>query len=91
MIYNRVYAKLRNEQFFDLASLNLAIKGKIKAHNQTRMQLKPYTREEKFLADEKQLLQPLPDQPYQLKFYRELTVAKNNHILLYPDDGSYLR
>jgi len=89
MIYNRVYAKLRNEQFFDLASLNLAIKGKIKDHNQTRMQLKPYTREEKFLADEKQLLQPLPDQPFQLKFYRELTVAKNNHILLYLDKHYY--
>jgi len=89
MIYNRVYAKLRNEQFFDLASLNLAIKGKIKDHNQTRMQLKPYTREEKYLADEKQLLQPLPDQPFQLKFYRELTVAKNNHILLFPEKHYY--
>jgi transposase len=89
MIYNRVYAKLRNEQFFDLASLNLAIKGKIKDHNQTRMQLKPYSREEKYLADEKHLLQPLPEQPFQLKFYRELTVAKNNHILLYPEKHYY--
>src|SRR5690606_28820663 len=38
LIYSRVYAKLRNTQFFDLHSLNQAIKEKVKAHNQTRMQ-----------------------------------------------------
>ena len=30
LIYSRVYAKLRNQQFFDLASLNNAIKEKVK-------------------------------------------------------------
>jgi transposase len=89
IIYTRVYAKLRNHLFFDLASLNEGIKGKIKDHNQTRMQLKPYSREEKFISDEKHLLKPLPGQPFQLKYYRELTVAKNNHILLYPDKHYY--
>jgi len=46
---------LRNQQFFDLASLNKAVKEKIREHNQTRMQQKPYCREEKYLADEKHL------------------------------------
>jgi transposase len=89
IIYTRVYAKLRNQQFFDLTSLNAAIQEKIRDHNQTRMQLKPYSREEKFLADEKQLLIPLPEEPFQLKFYRELTVGKNNHILLFQDKHYY--
>jgi len=89
IIYTRVYAKLRNLLFFGLTSLNGGIKGKIKDHNQTRMQLKPYSREEKFLAEEKHLLKPLPEEPFQLKYYRELTVAKNNHILLYPDKHYY--
>src|SRR5690606_42150314 len=53
ILYSRVYARLRNMQFFDLASLNQAIRMKVKAHNQTRMQKKPYCREEKFLADER--------------------------------------
>src|SRR5690606_27712831 len=38
ILYSRVYAKLRNMRFFDLASLNQAIRLKVKSHNQTRMQ-----------------------------------------------------
>ena len=59
LIYSRVYARLRNQQFFDLPSLNAAIKEKIKEHNQTRMQQKPYSRQERFLANEKHLLSSL--------------------------------
>ena len=82
LIYSRVYAKLRNIQFFDLHSLNRAIYQKVKAHNQTRMQQKPYCREERFLAEEKSRLSPLPIERFELKSYAELTVAKNNHIYL---------
>jgi len=82
LIYNRVYAKLRNIQFFDLVSLNDAIAEKVKDHNQTRMQEKSYCREEKFLADEKNLLAPLPKEGYEFKHYKELKVAQNNHIIL---------
>jgi len=89
LIYSRVFAKLRNQQFFDLASLNKAVKEKIREHNQTRMQQKPYCREEKFLADEKHLLQPLPQHSFELKYYRELKVAKNNHIYLAQDKHYY--
>jgi hypothetical protein len=53
------------------------------------MQQKPYCREERFLADEKHLLQPLPDQLFELKYYRELKVAKNNHIYLAQDKHYY--
>lgn len=82
LIYSRVYARLRNMQFFDLHTLNQAISEKVKAHNQTRMQQKPYCREEKFLAEEKKLLAPLPADRFQIKSYSELIVAKNNHIYL---------
>ena len=82
LIYSRVYAKLRNMQFFDLPSLNRAIAEKVKAHNQTRMQQKPYCREERFLAEEKKLLSPLPSEKFEMKSYKELQVAKNNHIYL---------
>ena len=89
LIYTRVYAKLRNQQFFDLPSLNKAIHEKIRDHNQTRMQQKPYCREERFLADERHLLGPLPEQPFEMKYYRELKVAKNNHIYLTQDKHYY--
>lgn len=89
LIYSRVYAKLRNLTFFDLPSLNRAIAQKVKEHNQTRMQQKEYCREEKFLADEKHTLQPLPAEPFEIKYYREHKVAKNNHIYLGMDKHCY--
>jgi len=89
LIYTRIYAKLRGLTFFDLPSLNKAIKEKTREHNQTRMQQKPYCREERFLADEKPLLKELPDRPFELKYYRELKVAKNNHIYLAQDKHYY--
>lgn len=89
IIYNRVYARLRNQQFFSLASLNAAVKAKIKAHNQTRMQLRDYCREEKFIADEKHLLSPLPEQAFELKYYKQYKVAQNNHICLQKDKHYY--
>ncbi len=89
IIYSRVYAKLRNMVFFDIHSLNEAIREKVKAHNQTRMQKKPYCREERFLLQEKKYLLPLPTERYQIKYYRELRVAKNNHIYLTQDKHYY--
>ena len=89
LIYNRVYARLRNQQFFDLNSLNHAIRDKTRDHNQTRMQQRPYCREEHFLSEEKHLLQPLPEETFELKYYREYKAAKNNHIYLTHDKHYY--
>ncbi len=89
LIYSRVYAKLRNEIFFDLSSLNMAIKEKVRDHNQTRMQQKPFSREENFLANEKPLLKALTQEKFEQKYYRSLKVAKNNHIFLGIDKHYY--
>jgi len=89
LIYSRVYAKLRKQQFFDLVSLNKAIKGHMKAHNQTRMQRKEFSREEKFIADEKQVLLPLPEKDFEVKYYKSLKVAHNNHIYISSDKHYY--
>lgn len=89
LLYNRVYAPLRNQQFFSLEELNQAIEEKVRKHNQTRMQRKEYCREEAFLAKEKPLLIPLPAEPFQIKHYKELKVAKNNHVYLSDDKHYY--
>lgn len=88
LIYTRVYARLRNMQFFDLDSLNKAIIEKVREHNQTRMQQKPYCREERFLSEEKKHLQLLPESRFELKYYKQLKVAKNNHVY-FSDDKHY--
>lgn len=89
LLYTRVYAKLRNNTFFDLSSLNSAITQKVKDHNQTRMQRKEYCREEKFLADEKHTLAPLPEKDFEIKYYKEYKVAQNNHIYMSKDRHYY--
>jgi len=89
IIYTRVFAKLRKQQFFDLILLNKAVMEKIIQHNQTRMQKKPYCREERFLSAEKDHLRPLPTEDFQIKYYRELKVAQNNHIYLTIDKHYY--
>jgi len=85
LIYTRVFARLRNVQFFDIHSLNEAIKECVLKHNQTRMQQKPYCREERFLSAEKHLLGELPAARFEMKHYSELEVATNGHIYLKHD------
>lgn len=58
-------------------------------HNQTRMQQREYSREERFLAQEKQLLKPLPDNDFEIRYYAELRVAQNNCIYLGRDKHYY--
>jgi transposase len=89
LVYSRVYAKLRKLEFFDLQSLNKAFAQKMLEHNQTRMQQKDYCREEKFLSDEKHTLKPLPCEGFEIKYYKELKVAKNNHVYLGSDKHYY--
>jgi transposase len=89
IIYSRVYAKLRNQRFYSLTELNQALAEKITEHNQTRMQNRDYSRMEKFLADEKHLLLPLPETAFEIKYYAELRVDMNNHIYLSRDRHYY--
>jgi len=89
LIYNRVYARIRNQQFFSLEDLNAAIKMHTANHNQTRMQERGYCRQEHFLSNEKHLLQPLPETAFEIKYYKEYKLAGNNHIYLGQDKHYY--
>src|SRR5690606_38659163 len=88
-LYHRTYAKLRNHVFFSLEAMNAAIAEKIKEHNQTRMQQFEYCREEKFLAEEKALLKPLPSVDFEVKYYAQLRVLPNNCVYLARDKHHY--
>ena len=89
LIYNRVYARIRNQEFFSLEALNKAIKMHTENHNQTRMQQRDYCRQEHFLSNEKHLLQPLPETAFEIKYYKEYKLAQNNHIHLGQDKHYY--
>ena len=89
IIYRRVYAKLRNTTFYSLEELNEAVSQKMLEHNQTRMQQRPYSREEQFFAVEKDTLSPLPEQPYEMKFTCNLQVRNDGFVCLARDKHYY--
>ena len=87
--YSRIYAVLRNEIFFSLETLNKAIREALLVHNRTVFQNKDRSRQDIFDTEEKQLLQTLPQDAYELKNYREVSVMKNCHVQLREDFHYY--
>jgi transposase len=82
MVYRRVYAKLRHNTFFSLHELNAAAYALMEAHNRTRMQRHPYSREENFHANERPKLQPLPEREFEMTCYSEAKVQANGYVQL---------
>ena len=83
--YNRIAAKLRGREFHSLLELNVGVEEQNILLNQTRMQKRPYTREERFHAMEKPLLQPLPEEVFEMRYYADLKVGSNNFVELRHD------
>jgi hypothetical protein len=69
--------------------LNVALDDLANNYGTTIVPARVRSPKEKFLADEKHLLQPLPKTVYEMKFYKEYTVAPNNHICLFKDRHYY--
>jgi transposase len=89
LVYNRVYAPLRNRIFFSLEELNEAVREQVRLHNRKRMQQRTYSREEHFVADEKQALKPPPDTVFEIQYDTELTVSANCCVYLGRDKHYY--
>lgn len=82
LVYQRIYAPLRDKVFFSLEELNAHIIEQLKEHHQRSFQKKDYSRYERFIKNEKILLQPLPSEKYIIKHVVKAKVQKNYHILL---------
>lgn len=90
-----ITAALRNEQFFSLAELNLAIKEKLEEFNRKSFQKKEGSRLELFRNEELPLLAHLPATPYELAEWKQATVQFNYHIsidgMLYSVPFEYIK
>ena len=75
-----IIAALRNQKYFSLYELNLAIKEKLDEFNQKPFQKKEGNRESVFLHEEQHTLLPLPITPYELSTWKTATVQFNYHI-----------
>lgn len=89
LVYQRIYAPLRNEEFFSQAELNQAILDKLAIHHQRAFQRKDANRYQRFMELEKPYLQALPGEPYQMKHSGSYKVQKNYHIILGEDWHQY--
>jgi len=89
LVYQRIYAPLRNRIFYSLEELNEAIWDLLEQHNNTPFQRLKTSRRELFDNIEKQVLKPLPKERYAIKQCKELTVQFNYHVELREDRHYY--
>lgn len=89
ILYQRVYAPLQGQLFYELTTLNQAIAELVEVHNNQLFQGKDYSRQQRFASLEASELRLLPTSLYVLKGYRMAKVQTNCHVLLQPDKHYY--
>lgn len=89
ILYTRVYAPLHDRVFHTLEQLNKAIIELIDRHNGMLFQQKQISRIEQFIALEKDILNPLPAQPYVMRKYHKSKAHPNCHVMLSEDKHHY--
>ena len=85
LVYQRIYAPLRDIVFFSLSELNSHIVEQLQIHHQKSFQKKSYSRMECFINEEKDLLTPLPKEEFVVKHVAKAKVQKSYHIVLGED------
>jgi transposase len=89
IVYSRVFAALRNKTFFRLPELNVAIKECIDKHNRTPFQGFTESRYDRYETTERATLHALPQNRFEIKTIRELTVQQNCYIEIRQDRHYY--
>lgn len=89
IVYNRIYAVLRDRVFYSLEELNQAILDLVDGINETNFQGKPFSRNDLFEKEEKCSLSPLPRENFEIRQNVRVTVMKNSHVLLSQDKHYY--
>jgi transposase len=88
LIYQRVFAPLRNHMFYSIEELNTAVREKLEEHNNKPLTKLKISRRELFNQTEKHCLKPLPAVPYAPKNIIFPTIQINYHVYL-PEDKHY--
>ncbi len=89
IVYQRIFAKLRNQTFFSLRELNEAIWEELEHVNNAPFQRRDISRRQLFNEIEKNELQPLPTQRYEIRQFQASRVEFNHHIYLREDKHYY--
>jgi transposase len=89
IVYQRIFAPLRNQTFFSLQELNQAIRQRLEMVNNAPFQRLEISRRELFNEIEKNELQPLPAERYEIRQYQVSRVEFHHHIYLKEDKHYY--
>jgi len=82
IIYQRVYAAIRNEVYYSLDDLNLAIQQHLTAHNAQSFQKRPGSRKAIFDEYEQPCMRSLPSELFEVYKTTTAKVQANYHIFL---------
>ncbi len=88
-IYNRVYAPLRNQEYYSIEQMNHLLWEGLEQFNARNFQRQDYSRRDRFVLHEKALLRPLPLDPFVPKNKITAKVQRNYHITLGEDRHHY--
>ena len=87
--YSRVFAPLRDRDFYSLRELNRDIRQKLEGHNNRCFQRLKINRRQLFEEIERSALKPLPPNKYELRSFRRVKVQFNYHVYLSCDRHYY--
>jgi hypothetical protein len=85
----RIYARLRDEEFYSLPSLNHRVRELLDAHNDYPRSRGGESRREVFLSCERSLLRGLPPEPFVVRRTAKAKVQRNYHVELGEDKHFY--
>lgn len=89
ILYQRIYAAIRDKIFHSIEELNKAIWDELEVHNNKKLTGRPLSRQQMFDTVEKDTLSPLPQQRYEIKYQAMATVGQNGHVQLSKDKHYY--
>jgi transposase len=82
LVYQRIFFPLRNITFFSIEELNRELQAALVGYNDYLMATYQASRRKLFVDLEDQFLQPLPVDPYQIKYYKRAKVQKMGYVYL---------
>ncbi len=89
IVYNQIYAPLRDQVFHSLAELNAAFSKQLDILNDKLMQGKSYSRRERFEQNEKANLRPLPSSLFEVNKSTIAKVQRNYHVIVGENNHYY--
>jgi len=89
IIYGRVFAPLRDQNYYSLNDLNQVIIEQVEKHNGRFFQRIKISRKQLFKKTEQSVLKPLPSEKYELRSFQSVKVQFNYHVYLSCDNHYY--